>query len=84
MLPSEDLCPWGNNKEDGLSGHLEPQRSEVDLGKMILLSEAVARQPSHKRMELGLNWERARVHVRRVSAVRGKRSRVWPISKPLS
>lgn len=25
MLLSEDLCPRGNNKEDGLSGHLETQ-----------------------------------------------------------
>ena len=84
MLPSEDLCPWGTNKEDGLSGHLELQRSETALGKMVLLSEAAARQPSHKRMELGLNGERAPLPIRRVNAVHGKRSRVWPISKPLS
>lgn len=50
MLPSEDLCPWGNKKEDGPSGHLKTQQS-----KMVLLSGPGATQPGCRRMELGLD-----------------------------
>lgn len=59
MLASEDLCPQGNNKEDGLSGHLESHCRVADLHKILLVSqlqpEAVTRHPRCKRMELGPN-----------------------------
>lgn len=81
MLPSEDLYPQGNNKEDGLSGHLVPHCRGEDLHKTLFVSQL---QPPDAR-----EWSRdhTRNQPRPITGmgipVHCKWSRVWPICKLL-